>query len=536
MRRAARIIPTIHQSVRAPSAVLRPTFLSTCIPGPSRLPLRHVATSNTTLLQQTTRKALPSIPNSEPTDTAFSPEEDIQFDENDLPDNVTLEDIEREIDRGLEDRGSRLHTLPTDFDAPILLPISSLISQNPTQASPSNVVVELPRDIFAQPLRKDILHRCVVWYQAGLRYGTKKTKGRSEVAYSGRKLRPQKGSGKARLADRSNPMLKGGAHAHPIQPRDWSQLLPRKVRALGMRIALSSKLDMGMLRVVKSFNEGGWNKTKQAFKALTDKKITRRDTQTAAGQIALDQGVADEPEASAETEANAVDGQQAAAENSASTSAESQVVETQIDAESSSTDLVADDEFEQSPEVVEYIRRFGKSKKDLSVLFLHAPSKPDIEVWNFGRVIRNIPGIDMLSTDEVQVYHVLKYRWLVVEGDAIDALEKRFTSKPERIVRIGTERETRASADGSVRVPQPELPQGLPKGWAIRGWRKAVGAKRIEKALGHRRARDIAKKAKKEDRRAKRRKVWEERTNKWQRTLTSMEYQALYSGDAEGTE
>ena len=108
----------------------------------------------------------------------------------------------------------RLHTVPAQ--GPIRHPLSSLASDSPLSpipapqgdgtspipAFPSSVV--LPRSIFALPLRRDILHRCVVWYLALLRQGNQSTKNRTTVNYSGRKLRQQKGTGKARVGDASS--------------------------------------------------------------------------------------------------------------------------------------------------------------------------------------------------------------------------------------------------------------------------------------------------------------------------------------------
>jgi large subunit ribosomal protein L4 len=77
-------------------------------------------------------------------------------------------------------------------------------------------------------------------------------------------------------------------------------------------------------------------------------------------------------------------------------------------------------------EKVEILRRFGTAE-DLSVLFLHAPAFTEEEVSRletFTRVVRNLPGVEVLGTDEVTVWHVLKYRWIVMEGAAVDAVSE----------------------------------------------------------------------------------------------------------------
>ncbi|KAH9486995.1 50S ribosomal protein L4 [Psilocybe cubensis] len=105
----------------------------------------------------------------------------------------------------------------------------------------SNVAVLEPT-VFRHPLRKDILHLCVTHYLDSLRQGSANTKTRGEVRGSGRKVRRQKGTGKARLGDNQSPMLRGGGVAFGPKPRDFSTKLPRKVIEMGMRVALSAKL------------------------------------------------------------------------------------------------------------------------------------------------------------------------------------------------------------------------------------------------------------------------------------------------------
>jgi large subunit ribosomal protein L4 len=75
-----------------------------------------------------------------------------------------------------------------------------------------------------------------------LRQGTASTKTRAEVRGSGRKLRQQKGTGKARIGDGQSPILRGGGVVFGPRPRDFSTKLPRKVLEMGMRVALSAKI------------------------------------------------------------------------------------------------------------------------------------------------------------------------------------------------------------------------------------------------------------------------------------------------------
>ncbi|KAL1304408.1 hypothetical protein AAFC00_003406 [Neodothiora populina] len=112
-------------------------------------------------------------------------------------------------------------------------------------------VVHYPSTHLLVPLRKDILHRAVVFEGDATRQGTASTKWRSEVHGSNRKVRPQKGTGKARLGDKKSPMLKGGGVAFGPKPRDFSTDLPRAIYDLAWRVALSYRYRRGQLIVVE---------------------------------------------------------------------------------------------------------------------------------------------------------------------------------------------------------------------------------------------------------------------------------------------
>ncbi|THV77657.1 ribosomal protein L4 [Aureobasidium pullulans] len=97
------------------------------------------------------------------------------------------------------------------------------------------------------PLRRDILHRAIVFEGDATRQGTANTKYRSEVHGSNRKVRPQKGTGRARLGDKKSPMLRGGGVAFGPKPRDFSTDLPSKIYDLAWRTALSYRYKKGEL-------------------------------------------------------------------------------------------------------------------------------------------------------------------------------------------------------------------------------------------------------------------------------------------------
>ncbi len=110
--------------------------------------------------------------------------------------------------------------------------------------------VELDEAVFGVPVRTDILQRVVEWQRAKRRAGTHKVKGRSEVARSKQKIYRQKGTGRARHGARSANIFVGGGRAFGPVPRSHAYRLPKKVRRLGLRCALSGKLREGRLLVL----------------------------------------------------------------------------------------------------------------------------------------------------------------------------------------------------------------------------------------------------------------------------------------------
>jgi large subunit ribosomal protein L4 len=112
--------------------------------------------------------------------------------------------------------------------------------------------VELNEAVFGLEPRADILHRVVRWQRAKAQAGTHKVKTRSETSYSTKKIYRQKGTGGARHGDRNAPIFrKGGIYKGPT-PRSHAHDLPKKVRALGLRMALSAKAGAGKLVVLDS--------------------------------------------------------------------------------------------------------------------------------------------------------------------------------------------------------------------------------------------------------------------------------------------
>ncbi len=114
--------------------------------------------------------------------------------------------------------------------------------------------IELPDDIFGiEDIRADILQRVVTWQLAKRRAGTHKIKTRNEIARTGKKMYRQKGTGGARHGDRKASQFVGGAKTHGPVLRSHEVSLPKKVRAMGLKHALSSKAKAGTLVVMDSF-------------------------------------------------------------------------------------------------------------------------------------------------------------------------------------------------------------------------------------------------------------------------------------------
>jgi large subunit ribosomal protein L4 len=123
-----------------------------------------------------------------------------------------------------------------------------------TLDSKSNGDIELNDEIFAVEPRADILHRVVTWQLEKRRGTARAARERSDVARTGKKFGRQKGGGTARHGDRRAPIFIGGGKAHGPRVRDFNPSLNKKVRALGLRMALSSKAQSGQLVVVDNLD------------------------------------------------------------------------------------------------------------------------------------------------------------------------------------------------------------------------------------------------------------------------------------------
>ena len=110
--------------------------------------------------------------------------------------------------------------------------------------------VELSDDLFNIPVNTSVLHQVVRMQLAKRRAGTASVKNRSEIRGSSRKLFRQKGTGRARRGNIKSPLLRGGGVAFGPKPKSWEIKVPKKVRKLALKMALSSKYQGDALRVL----------------------------------------------------------------------------------------------------------------------------------------------------------------------------------------------------------------------------------------------------------------------------------------------
>ena len=116
--------------------------------------------------------------------------------------------------------------------------------------------IDLDDAVFGLPVRADLLSRMVNWQLAKRRAGTHKTKIRSEITGSTRKLYRQKGTGRARIGAGDVSQYRGGGRAFGPVPRDHAHGLPKKVRKLALKTALSAKAADGKLVVLDGAKAG----------------------------------------------------------------------------------------------------------------------------------------------------------------------------------------------------------------------------------------------------------------------------------------
>jgi large subunit ribosomal protein L4 len=127
--------------------------------------------------------------------------------------------------------------------------------------------VDLPASIFEAKVNRDLMHQALVRQMANARLGTHKTKGRSDVNRSTRKIYRQKGTGNARHGSRRAPIFVGGGIAHGPKPRSYVKTMPRKMRRAALRSALTVKASNNDLVLVNDI-QMDLPKTKEMVAAM----------------------------------------------------------------------------------------------------------------------------------------------------------------------------------------------------------------------------------------------------------------------------
>ena len=131
---------------------------------------------------------------------------------------------------------------------------------------------DLPDEIFGVPVKRSVLHQVVKAQLAKKRSGTATVKNRSDVKGSTRKLYRQKGTGRARRGDVKSPLLRGGGVVFGPHPRSYEQKVPKKVRKLALKMALTCKLKEEELLVLDKFGLAQI-RTKDFFAAVNALKV-----------------------------------------------------------------------------------------------------------------------------------------------------------------------------------------------------------------------------------------------------------------------
>src|SRR4051812_10438128 len=121
--------------------------------------------------------------------------------------------------------------------------------------------LEVPKEIFSQDLRADLLQQVVRWQLACRRAGTVATKTKGLVRGGGKKPFKQKGTGEARQGSSRSPLMPGGGTAFGPQPRDYSYTLPKRVKKNGLRIVLSYLFKSEKLWIMDKIDSDGKSKS-----------------------------------------------------------------------------------------------------------------------------------------------------------------------------------------------------------------------------------------------------------------------------------
>jgi len=146
--------------------------------------------------------------------------------------------------------------------------------------------INLRDDIFSVPVQGHIMHEVVTMQLACRRAGTASTKGRAEVRGGGHKPWRQKGTGRARAGSNRSPLWRGGGVVFGPKPRSYAYKVPKKVRRLALKMALSSKLANSQLLILNQYPFEA-PKTKEFVRVLENLQIDKALFITAADDQVL---------------------------------------------------------------------------------------------------------------------------------------------------------------------------------------------------------------------------------------------------------
>lgn len=141
--------------------------------------------------------------------------------------------------------------------------------------------VELSPEVFEREVKKEVLHEVVKWQLASRRQGTHMTKTKGLVSGGGKKPFKQKGTGNARQGSTRSPLMPGGGTTFGPLPRSYAYVLPKKVRRIGLSMALSHLVKEGRLFVIDAMESkaGKAGELNKALKGLGLKKAVLVDAQ-----------------------------------------------------------------------------------------------------------------------------------------------------------------------------------------------------------------------------------------------------------------
>jgi large subunit ribosomal protein L4 len=141
----------------------------------------------------------------------------------------------------------------------------------------TGAMVTLSPEIFEITPNDHAIYQAVIVYQANQRQGTHKTKTYGEVAGSGKKLWKQKHTGRARIGAARSPLWKGGGTIFGPEPRDYSRRLPKQIRQIARKSALSYKAKDAAIKIVEDFSFDG-PKTKSMVDILKNLSLNKQKT------------------------------------------------------------------------------------------------------------------------------------------------------------------------------------------------------------------------------------------------------------------